>query len=587
MTRPPADSLFTPGPGIVTLDGAGDGASDPLLATLAEADLRRHFGDGVRGIGGLARGADAADRLRRAVFDRRRGSWRVLVPVGRSSVVADLDSGFGAVTRALAEDAGLVVGVDDVRARLVVSDEVNGATGAGNVRLAHGGPGVTADWPDACLDGVWLGRRAEALDRAAAEDWRRELRRTLRPEGWLAMAFRNGPALGDGLRGEGRGIGEWVAWWKAGGFDALETWAVAPDLDGCETLVPMTRDGDMAAILRGYGIRKRWKLALLSTRMLRPFAVREIVLVARGSGRRPACFAAGERALPVRRVYLSAAKASVWHGAGPRERIRDVSLDRHASFARLLDLAAAWEGRDDAPAFFAECRVDNGDGRSWMERRAVRGTPLAALGDPVPPDALDAVCRRLRSFRAIGPLLSGPVLDRRGVVDHFLAANANARDRIDPSFAARLRDAAGGLTARFGAVPPMLMHGDFTPNNVLLDAGAAEPIDWDLAAPVDFPGYDLLNLLRYGWCGPSPDEGTWERLVGECAAGRVEPELAAAITRACGDVDPVGVAATFWLLRLARGAAFGSAWVERHALPSLARAETWLAAAPIPPAPRR
>lgn len=586
MTRPAADTLLAPGRGIVALDGAGDGASDPLLATAAEADLRRHFGDGVRGIGELARGADAAERLRRATFDRRRGSWRVLVPVGESSVVADLDSGFGAVTRALAEDAGLVVGVDDVRARLVVSDEVNGATGVANVRLAHGGPAAVADWPDACLDGVWLGRRADALDGAAAE-WRRELRRTLRPEGWLAMGFRNGPAVGDGLRGEGRGIREWVSWWEAGGFGALEAWAVAPDLDGCETLVPLTRDGDVAAVLRGYGMRKRWKLALLSTRMLRPFAVREIVLIARGGGKRPACLDGGGRALPVRRVYLSAAKASVWHGDGPCERIRDVSLDRHASFARLEELAAAWEGQDDAPAFFAECRVAGGDGRSWMERRAVQGTPLAALGEPVPEAALHAVCRRLRSFRAIGPQLAGPVLDRRGVVDHFLAANANARDRIDPSFAARLRAAADGITARFGVVPPILMHGDFTPNNVLLDAGAAEPIDWDLAAPVDFPGYDLLNLLLYPRCGPSPGDGTWERLVEECAAGRVEPELAAAIPRACGDVDPVGVAATFWLLRLARGAAFGSAWVERHALPSLARAETWLAASSIPPVPRR
>ncbi|GJM44858.1 MAG: hypothetical protein DHS20C21_17000 [Gemmatimonadota bacterium] len=151
--------------------------------------------------------------------------------------------------------------------------------------------------------------------------------------------------------------------------------------------------------------------------------------------------------------------------------------------------------------------------------------------------------------------------------------------RAEPpsGLADRLRRTARSLQQRFPGDRTILMHGDLTPNNVLFHDGRAELIDWDLATPVDFAGYDILNLIRYDQCGPQPDPDYWPGVVDGCSRGHVDPETARWIERAAGPADPVAAMAAFWLLRMARGVGFGDAWIERNAIPSLERAEAWLA----------
>lgn len=585
------EGLWCAGAGIVELPGGASAKRETLLRDLTEDALGDALADRpLQTIATLAASDAVRPALLRSVFDLRRGSWQVLCPIAPESIVVDLDAGFGAVSRSLARRAGLVVAVDDVRARLVVADALNRAQGVENVRLACGDVRALEQWPDTFVDGVALGGRLAAIggaDRAGEAErvaFLRQVRRVLSDRGWVTLTAENGRELRTMVARRSSpypGVAGLTGMLHEAGFADVSAFAVAPDHEHGHTLVPLTSGGDLRSALHAFGVRKKWKLALLGHRVLRPFVPRDVLVVARVPGApSPEWLERNGEPLPLQKIYLNSGRASLWYRrrrAGS-DRIREVALDdaSEESVRRMAAIATAWHGKDDAPAFFDGWRSNDAGGRLWTDRRNVPGRPLMSLPDREAEDRLRAVCRALRSLAAIGDAVRLPRLDRVQVLHHFLRANANARDRQEERFVARIERVATALRDRYAGASTLLMHGDLTPNNVLVNGQRVELIDWDLATPVDFPGYDVMNLLWYRHCGPDPEAGFWTHVVEECAAGRADADAARWIREAYGNVDPVGTLATFWLLRLARGTAFGDAWVKRHAIPSLERAESWL-----------
>ncbi|HMB68180.1 MAG TPA: hypothetical protein VKU85_02675 [bacterium] len=553
---------------------------EPLLPEpLSEELAARIAAEPDRTLPEIAPDAAAARSLRGRAFDLRRGAWQVLCPLDSDSVILDLECDLGATGRSLARNCARVVGRDLNAARRTVARAVNRETGVGNFEVEEAAPDEA--WPGGPLRGVLLGpvtlRRAGSA-RADRVRLLAEARARLGDGGWLCVRLPSGRALGpEGpAASDLPGAGDWPRLLTDAGFDVAEVWLPLPDQGHADTLVPWPGT-DPRIALRAYGVRKAWKLALMSLPGLRDRVPRDLLVIGRlGRVHRPPALRDAHGApLDPRRVYLNRDRGSVWYGGREGERIRDVTIADGAAdtLRRLRAVRDAWAGDPEAPAFFRGWELGGREDRPWADRPNVSGLPLSSLGD-LTDDHHDAVLRRLRALQRIGPRVDLPVMDLTAVLEHFL--DASLRTSPPAGWLERLRRCAVALVARFPGDRVVLQHGDVTPNNVLYHRGHAELIDWDLATPADFPGYDALNLLLYSRCGPDPEPGYWAGLVAACADGAVPEDVAEWLAAACGPADPVPAVARFWLLRAARGTGFGEAWVERHGRPALERAEEWL-----------
>jgi aminoglycoside phosphotransferase (APT) family kinase protein len=135
------------------------------------------------------------------------------------------------------------------------------------------------------------------------------------------------------------------------------------------------------------------------------------------------------------------------------------------------------------------------DGREFFAESAAAGAPVpsAALRSPWGRDYFARAAAVLASLQA-GTRREGERVEfERLVAELFAAAFRNlGRGALPPNVRA-----ARDLAAAGAALPRVLSHGDYSPDNVLADrAGRVRGvIDWEFARPHGLPGVDLLYLL--------------------------------------------------------------------------------------------
>ena len=189
---------------------------------------------------------------------------------------------------------------------------------------------------------------------------------------------------------------------------------------------------------------------------------------------------------------------------------------------------------------FMGATAEAGTGATWLF--------LEYLGDGVRADEVDDPAQALRTAAAwIGDFqrLSSGLLDQGGLDflhvhdrDYYAgwagrAAVFAERAGVGASWLPLVRDRIDHVADVLLSEPRSVIHGEFTPHNVLIRAGRAHPVDWESAA-IGAGETDIVSLTQK-W----PAE-----VVSSC-------EEAYAQARGLGELDPVRVDAAriYWDLR--------------------------------------
>jgi aminoglycoside phosphotransferase (APT) family kinase protein len=179
----------------------------------------------------------------------------------------------------------------------------------------------------------------------------------------------------------------------------------------------------------------------------------------------------------------------------------------------------------------------------------------------------------LVALRRVSPgIVHGADPGATALADHVRAVASN----LDNGGRAALGRIERELHNRLGGVPLGWSHGDFTRDNLFVEAGRLRSVvDWEWAAPNALPLLDLLELT-----------GQWDRRAKELPRGRRLTDMLLPFARAGGDervrrycavtgtpADPrtlAGLAVAQWLTRMARELAppldpsRTSAWVAEN-----------------------
>jgi aminoglycoside phosphotransferase (APT) family kinase protein len=134
-------------------------------------------------------------------------------------------------------------------------------------------------------------------------------------------------------------------------------------------------------------------------------------------------------------------------------------------------------------------------GRADPSAREWKTDLMSGVVDPIVPDRLGRVLARWHDTTALDP----------AVREEFSSTEAFAQLRVDPFYrwvAARHPDLSPAIEAvvrRMADSRVCLVHGDFSPKNILLWPGATWVIDWEVAHYGD-PTFDLGFLLAHLVC---------------------------------------------------------------------------------------
>lgn len=148
----------------------------------------------------------------------------------------------------------------------------------------------------------------------------------------------------------------------------------------------------------------------------------------------------------------------------------------------------------DAPAHVASVADP---GRAWLFVELLEGTPLWQAGDL---EAWRAAARWLAAMHALEPPRAPRLL-------RYDAAHLRQRVLL-ARWLPWAEDVAGAVAAQLASLPARLIHGEFTPANVLVQHSCGRirirPLDWELAGIG--PGVlDVAALTAGNWSAPDRD----------------------------------------------------------------------------------
>jgi len=557
-----------------------------------------------------AKNARAKTFVRQNSYNVARGSWQVLCPLRRDSVVADFGCGLGAISRSLARNCGVVLGVDACLERLMINETLNRELGFSNIQLFCGTHADVHRFLDHSLDGIvlngvleWLPENATGPVAKIHLDFLRECRRALKPDGWLYLGIENRWGFKYFLGAPDEHVNlrfttvmpRWAAelysrrarkkpyrtytYGHSGyrqllaeaGFRSASFFAPIPDYRQIQMMIPLDPPGPAPDVARHLGIEKPWKRRLVeSRRFLRTFSPSFGIVASSGKSPLPAWWPeAGAPGAGVESIRSKYDEASIrYRTPGGILRVRQIALSKGAESKLRMqtDLAAEIQRRQARLEIFSDWRLEEKGGYVWVDRKMIDGTPLSDLPPELQARHFEAVFEELRRIHAMGPLLSGPLLSLPDVLDDFTAGV------MPRSFSQAIREIAAAHSAR--SSKPLLMHGDCTARNVVISEGRAELIDWEWSRVVDFPGFDILNFLWRDRLSPDDSGCLWTRsMIEERLA---DSEASRSFRLLHPDEDWKDAVISFWVVRMARGFSMmrerggASLWIDEVMRPSIA-----------------
>jgi tRNA A-37 threonylcarbamoyl transferase component Bud32 len=246
---------------------------------------------------------------------------------------------------------------------------------------------------------------------------------------------------------------------------------------------------------------------------------------------------------------LRTAELETLHYKPERRYVGKLSVDGEARAGVKLyeerDFPAAWRSAKAIRNLPASDRlsVSRALGRSKQQRiivsRWVSGEPLNAWlrGPAIEPSRIQGIGAALAAFHRQGPATLAPVTREQEAAATFAAAGAVAG--LEPRLAHLARRLASRIASGLLSDPALLsaatahrcIHGDFSADQILLDADRIAIIDYDQAGAGD-PAADLGSFIA--------------RLEDDCLAGRLAPgrarqiaaDLVQGYCRECGCARP-------------------------------------------------
>jgi len=612
-----------PSDGIWLSPTGGTYVYEPWLLLPSREQLREELRFGVAHVlDKYAKNAAAAGFVRDNIYDLSRAGWQGACPLTRDSVVLDFGCGLGALSRSLARNCGTVVGIDGCYERLMINGAVNREMGVQNVHLICSDQTALAHVHDKCLDGIvlngileWLPEMATGEPRAVQCEFLRECRRVLKDDGWLYLGIENRWGfryfLGRPDEHVDLMFSSLLPRWLAdvycrlarhkpyrtythipkgyrrilaeSGFGDISLYAVLPDYRGFESFRPLEVNRRAAGAARCLGISKAWKQWLVEFPSFFRRFVPALGIVALTSPKSSPPVWLRNLANPaadVEQVYVKWDQASFWYRTdNGQSRIRELALSAGAAAKlRHIDaIAQALRECQETTPFFEDWNLAEEEGYLWADRRALPGTTLSELRHGDHDASLPKVCELLRRTHAAGKSVRLPALGLSALFDNYAA---RGRDVLKSEVTDSLQRIIGYLEKRVSG-ETILMHGDCTPQNVLIAEDKPSLIDWEWCRLVTFPGYDVLKLLWYE--GENPN-GSLHFESAESFRKHLNDAKAKALFHLVHhEVDWQLAVLTYWVVRLARElgrfsvGGLRSSWITEVIEPSVKAAAQILA----------
>ncbi len=601
--------------GIIQSLPVKDFVYDAWLDLPAKDEFREALTQGVAHVlDRYAKNRDAAQYVRDNIYDLSRAGWQAACPIRRDSLVLDVGCGLGALSRSLARNCGNVVGMDACYQRLMVHGAVNRELNYDNITLLCGTHATVSEFPDASFDGIvlngileWIPEMADGEPGEIQAAFLRQCRRILKEGGWLYLGIENRwgfryfldrpedhadlmyasllPRTLANLwtrrmrkkpyRTYTYGPAGYAQLMAAAGFGATSIYGTLPDYRNFNILRPLSQTRRAHGAASHLGITKRWKQWIVETPSFFRRFVPTVGVVAHRDHqpRQPAWFDDWNTiGRGIEQLYVKHDQASVWYtDMNRQDRIREVALSPAAvsKLQRVAGLAEGLRQEPEMPISLADWRLEGRDGYVWADRRKVTGMTLDKLSPPERAACLPRVWDALRRLHAASRSLNWKAEGLADLLEDLIPVEEKVGDAAAMD---GLRRVASYLDKHWHGIR-ILMHGDCTPNNVVVAGPEIQLIDWEWSRVVNHPGYDVLKLLWYDDENPLRNPRAWSESTFRARQGEDESRRAFEVVHPGADW-PMGVM-TYWMVRTYRelgmfvNAGLPHDWVKRIVRPSV------------------